>query len=393
MREVIDHHVMRPTADGRRQTLAKERFIARARCSPSGREVGLVVLDHEAPAAGALVLVDRDGRRETLVGGGVAELAFTEQGSILFIEQHDPLRTTLSEIDLASRWISRRVPGEQNVRAPEPSRDGSTLLFHRDITWVPIFELGQDGQRSATTLQQERLAHVVPVPGGKLLLADRARLDTFDVISVELATHAVKPLAVGVTPFPGHDGSHVYFATRHDPPRLARVAIAGGLVEELATLPGTLVTGVDTADGTQVLTRTPRGPALWMLAKGGSLLPSSLPGLVLPSASGWRAVWSGSPRDGHVNLVPPGGELAAPTVTLRDVSGRPAWIDAQHLSYCDRAACKVRDVVTGQEQLGPKNPVNHPGSITAGLDGQRWFFNPTMGQVSMHRITNFRDRR
>lgn len=392
VREEIDHHLLLQAPDGRRTTLAKQRFVARARCSPSGQQIALVVLDHEAPAAGALVLLDRAGKRETLVPRGVSELAFTHENSILFVEQHDPLRTTLSEIDLGTRQIRRLVPTEQNLRGPEPSRDGATLVFHRDITWVPIFELGLDGQRRAQTLQQERLAHMVPVPGTNLLLADRARLDTFDVITVDLATHSVKPLAIGVTPFPSHDGRAVYFATRTEPPRLARVGIEGGAVQELATLPGTLVTGIDTALGTQLLTTAPTGPAFWTVANG-ALERSSRPGLVMPGPGGWRAVWSGRPRDGQITLVAPGKPLTEPARELRGLHGRPAWVGPQQLSYCDRARCKVLDVVTGEEQLGPANPVHHPNTIVAGLDGKRWFFNPTMGQVSMHRITNFRDRR
>lgn len=386
VREELDHHLLLQTPDGRRTTLAKQRFIARARCAPSGQHVGLVVLDHEAPAAGALVLVDRAGKRETLVPRGVSELAFTHENSILYVEQHDPLHTTLSEIDLATRRIRRLVPTEHNLRAPEPSHDGASLVFHRDITWVPIFEIGLDGQRRAKTLQQERLAHLVPVPGANLLLADRARLDTFDVITVDLATHAVKPLAVGVTPFPSHDGRSVYFATRADPPRLARVAIDGGPVQELATLPGTLVTGVDTAEATQLLTTTPKGPAVWKLATDNTLVPTD--GLVMPRDD-WRAIWSGRPRDGHVTITAPG----KPPLELRGLHGRPAWVGPHQLSYCDRTRCKVLDVATGQEQLGPANPVQHPSTIVAGLDGKRWFFNPAMGQVSMHRIANFRDRR
>lgn len=379
---------------GVRQVLATERYILRARCSPSGKQIAMIVPDREPLSSGALVLVDRDGKREVVMPALATEVSFTPAGTLLVVEQRDTLTTTLVELDLATRERRVLMPAEHNVRGPEVSADGTTLVFHRDITWMPIYEIGLDGERRSQTLQQERLADMVQVPGAHFLVAERSRHDTYDVATIDMTTHALRTLAAGVTPFPSRDGSAVYFSTTHHPPRLGRIPIGGGDVRELGELPGELIAGVDDTAGTQLLVTTPAGPAIWATTPDGLLARTATPGLVLSAAgSGWRAIWTGDPISASLTLIAPGQALTRPAFVVRDIVGRPAWVDDRRLSYCDRRSCKVLDVVSRDERPGPANPVHQRGSIAAGLDGQRWFFNPVMGQVSLQRVTNFNARR
>ena len=381
-------------ADGTRRQVAQERYITRARCSPDGRQLAIVVPEQQALSAGALVLHDRDtGKREVVVPRGILEVAYTRGGTMLLVEEKDTLTTSLSELNLATRQIRPIALGEDHIRGPEVTADGSTLVFQRDITWVPVYEVELDGERRSLTQRQERIGGMVPVPGRDLLVASRARKDTYEVVTIDLATRAVKPIGFGVVPFPSRDGTSVYFATRHEPPRLGIVSIDGGAVRELGELPGTLVAGVDSAAGTQLVASTPAGPTYLAVGANGALVAAKQ-GLELPAgASGWTAIWSGRPMDGEISLIAPGQARDAATVLVRDAVGRPAWIDDHRLSYCDRRSCKVLDVVTREEKVGPRNPVHHANSVAAGLDGKRWFYNPTMGQVSLQKITNFNARR
>ena len=378
--------------DGERDVVLEAPTLARPRCSPSGREVAVIQPYNPARERGDLLLIDRATRKSTKLAESAVELTFVTERRVVFTSA-ETTGSALVELDLESGARRSVTPEERLARGPDFAPGRGTLLFNRDETWIPISEVSLDGEKRHRTIGRDSLyGPMTPVPGTNALVATRFRRAPPQIVVVDLESQEVRLLADGARAFPSRDGKDIFVVTHGDGPRLQIIPFAGGTPREIAALPGDFIEGADTIDGTQLAISTAGKPETWLVT-GGGLSRANAAGIVLSAtAGGWRAIWSPYPNEGSLALVPPGKPLGAPSTTLRGVYGRPAWIDARRISYCDLTSCKVLDVESGIEQRGPKSPTRTPNSIAAGLDGKRWFYTTVVAQVTLHEVVNFADR-
>jgi len=367
--------------DGRESVLAHNRMaIERPRCTRDATHVGFLSWSFRQINGfrGRLTIVDREGRSQILADSS-GEFAFTSGDRSIVFTKPTEAGSTLHEITLATGTVRAIAPTEEHARAPEVSPDGTTLLFNRDITWHPLYELDASGDTRPLTLRQDSYNYVVAVPGTHLVVGSRGARS---IDLVDVSTGVGSTLTDGFRAFPSHDGTRIYFAAANDLSSLHSVSITGGVSRFVARLPEPLGLGADAADGIHLLLAGSSGPEAWVIPTGQPPRRENAPGLVIPARSGdRRAIWS---------ALTPSPTLRVGTLE-RQANGRPTWVDDRRLSYCDETHCRVLDVETGAETLAVRHPFGISTSVAA-PDGKRWFYTPQHAQVSLHKITNFAER-
>ncbi len=378
--------------DGRDLDVAAMPGVALARCDRRGEHIVFLQGPIGHPGFGGdLVVTDRAGRTHELGVHGVESAAFTPDGEAIVFAMQQGGGTSLYEIRTAGGTVRALTPHEPYATSPDISSDGSAILYDRDRTSIPLFELTARGAEQKT-FRYERLVHVVAAPDGKTVVATKQENDELTIVAISLDDFHERTLAAGEALFVSRAGQ-VVFRAADDPTRLAAVPLAGGAVATLATLPATILDAADGSDGVHVeLDRDGAGEA-WLVAPDGSARPEGVPGLVMPSPTGdWRAVRVTTGAQVTLRFVPPTAALSAPAFERAATWGQPAWVSDRELAYCELTACHRVDVATGRDVA--TTPIELPGNrpITVGTDGKHWYITSYVGQVTRHVITNFADR-
>jgi predicted Ser/Thr protein kinase len=376
--------------DGRDADLAQLPGISFARCDPSGQHVAYVegVIDHPG-FGGDLVVVDRRGTTRKLTSAtGVDGASFTADGNAIVFAMQRGSASSLFEEPIAGGAIRELAPREDYACAPDVARDGTSLIFDRDRTSVPLFELGS-GAAIQRTFRLERLSHVVAAPSGRTIVAAKLDHRELSIVAIDLADFTERTLTRGEALFVTRD-DEVMFRSNDDPRRLQSIRLRGGVIATLATLPSPIVDGADGPDGWHLVLDRDGVAEAWLVTRDGAASPEGISGLVMPAPSGgWRVVRVANGVAATLHFVPPGGSLASPTFSRNAAWGEPAWVDDRTFAYCELTVCHRLDVTTGRDV--ETTPIDVPGNrpITVGRDGKRWFVTSYVGHVTRHVITNF----
>jgi WD40 repeat protein len=207
--------------------------------------------------------------------------------------------------------------------SPDISSDGTTLVFHVDVTSIPLFEVPLDGsppRRLMTTLDDAGMPAVSP--DGRFLAYARSRGAHVNIVLRSLATGEERSLGDGNWPRFDRSGQHVLLARNSDvmavpidPPGAAPRLLfraPGEVVGLIQDLPDGYSLSVVGPDGAEALQRGVDG-TFRRIAPAPYLGVATLP-------NGWKV---GGMRDSF-ELVPPGGTLGD-TVNPRVIGLAESW--------------------------------------------------------------------
>ncbi len=379
--------------DGRDAGIASLPGISFARCDRSGQRVAYIAGSIDYPNFGGdLLVVDRDGRTRAVTHGKVVDGAtFTADGTSIVFSQQQGSTSSLFEVPVAGGTIRELAPHEQYASAPDAASDGTSLIFDRDRTSVPLFELTRE-RAIQRTFRFERLSHVVAAPDGHVIVAARQVHHELSIVAIELSDFTERVLAPGEAMFVSRTDD-VIFRDPGDPRRLQAIPLGGGMIRALATLPAPIVDAADGPDGLHVELDRNGASEAWRVTRDGAASPEGIAGLVMPAPAGaWRVVRVASGVAMTLRFVPPGRPLSSPAFERAAAWGQPTWVNDHEFAYCELTACHRLDVTTGRdlETTAIDPPGNRP--ITVGSDGKRWFLSSYVGHVTRHLMTNFAKR-
>jgi len=280
--------------------------------------------------------------------------------------------------------------------APDVSPEGETVLFIRDVTSIAVYA-GDTNPRDTRRLTTdiENVDYVLPTRDGTTLVAPRVGAGTSDVIAIDVATGAERPIHPGRVPFPSRDGTRVLFVALGDPQELWSAPLVGREpARRVARLPGPIFVGTDAADGAHVGIQIAGHDAGWVVRPDGSVADEGAGGLVVPSpGGGWRVVMAPAPPDVFtLRIVPPGHPPSDGRVLPAD-GFTVTWLDDHRFGYSRDNAIHVYDVALDREVAAIPGPPGGRGkALCVAADGQHWFDTRTTGHTTRHLITNFGDR-
>jgi hypothetical protein len=378
--------------EGRDNELASLPNVSSARCDRRGQRVVYLEGPIGHPGFGGdLAVVDRGGKSRSLGVHGVDSATFTPDGDAIVFTMQRGATTSLYEIASNGGPIRELTPHEPYASSPDVASDGRSLVYDRDRTSIPLFELTPRGAVQKT-FRFERLSHVLAAPDGETLVATKYEAH-------ELSTVAIDPLAFGERTLARGEAltvtraGEVVFRSNEDPQLLQAIRLNGERVRTVAKLPARVLDAADGPDGVHVSLDRDGASEAWIVRPDGNAAPEGVDGLVMPAPSGgWRVVKATSGIEVTLQFVPPGRPLSVPSFERAATWGTPAWVDDHVLAYCDLAACHHLDVTTGRdvETTVVDRPGNRP--ITASADGKHWYVTSYVGHVTRHLITNFAER-
>jgi serine/threonine protein kinase len=373
---------------GRDVELARLPGISLARCDRRGEHLVYVegAVGHPGPG-GDLTVLDRHGNSHKLVHG-VDSATFTPDGNAIVFAMQRGGTTSLFDIPREGGAIRELTPHEPYAASPHVASDGKTVIYDRDRTSIPLFELTPAGAVQKT-FRFERLTNVLSA--ADTLVA--TRMDGYEpmVVAIALSDFSERTLARGEALAVTDD--EVIVRASEDPRVLRAISLAGGQTRSIATLPARVVRAADGPDGVHVELDRDGASEAWLVGPDGGLSPEGVAGLVMPAPSGgWRVVEASSGVEVTLRFAPPGRALSEPAFERAATWGTPAWVDNDELAYCDLAACHRIHVATGRdvEITAFERPGNRP--ITASRDGKHWYMTSYVGHVTRHLITNFAER-
>jgi hypothetical protein len=213
-------------------------------------------------------------------------------------------------------------------------------------------------------------------PVGDSIVVERQAQSGTEVALIALDSGEARRLAEGQTPFFSRDRKRVLFAALDDPKRLDSIAIGGGAVTKLASLPMSIRDGVDSAAGIQLeLGDTTGTTHAWTIGPDAVARDAGVEGLVFQADSGWRAVRTGK----TLRVYMPDGTF----VFERPNNSRPTWVSDHELGYCDSsgAGSSTRSTRTRSRRQRPSASTRGNGSWlastgSAGIQSRRWGRSP-----------------
>jgi Tol biopolymer transport system component len=273
------------------------------------------------------------------------------------------------------------------------SHDGRLVAFHREeSSWFPAISEG--GMPRLITSQRGIYVWVRPV-GTDRVLARRETASQSEIVVIETSDGSISTIASGYAPFPSIDGKRVYFRPATTPNQLAMVPIGGGPATIVASVPGTIMFGVDGPDGAHLGVETRPGAIEAFRVVSGRAEPEGVPGIVTVAPDGgWRAVTilferSGAESRSRLQLIPPGTPLSAPSHELETGSVINPWLDDRRISYCVAAGCRILDVVAGTTTEVPAWANFYQRLAIVMPDGKRVVDSLTVSRLTRHLVTNF----
>lgn len=285
---------------------ADEKF-EQPRCDPSGTRV--------------LVLRDGDVISPTLTGTPPVILT-TDHGTTA-VHAGDTIVTSTTAGKLFE--LGGRELGEGS--APEVSRDGTTLVFQREVS-----ELVINGRRMQPASNLRAVSNTT-------LLGERGGA----IVAIDVAAGTERIVTPGRLPFPSLDGKLVYFRAE-DPTKLMSIPLAGGSPKLVATLPGRIVLGVDGPDGQHVMVDEPEHHLVSnRVGPDGTLTDEGAHWVVPAPSGGWR-FWQTPGLE--LRVIAPGKALGSMDCVFSVESKINQWLDDHRLAYLADQAWHVLDVRT-----------------------------------------------
>jgi predicted Ser/Thr protein kinase/dipeptidyl aminopeptidase/acylaminoacyl peptidase len=364
-----------------------------ARCTRDGQRIAYLEERRNHPGMGGrLSVVDRLGKVRTLTEQPVESASFTPDGNAIVFAMQRGSTSSLYEIASTGGAIRELTPHELSATAPDISSDGRTLLFDRDRTSMPLFELSAGGAVQRT-FRFEELSRVLAAPDGRMLVATKQDNHDPVIIAIDSTEFGERELARGEALFVSTSGD-VVFRDNDDRKRLLAIPLAGGPIRTLATLPAPILDAAGGADGVHVELDRNDGEA-WLVDANGHAAPEGVAGLVMPAPrGGWRVVRLTTGTAVRLRFIAPGRALDDPAFERNNAAwGQPAWVDDRQLAYCDVDTCRRLDVVSGRDLESTHIVAPDRQPITVSADGKRWFSASPVGHVTRHLIANFAERR
>ncbi len=368
--------------------------VTSASCDRSGEHIVIVSGRHWSEAGNDVYLVDRHGNVQRLTDDHVTGSAtFTADGRGLIVARMTDHHEQLFELRLDHPRDLHRllVDGERDMQ-PDVSADGRVLGFVRDDTsFFPTVFRGDEAPRVIT--RQKGAFWFPRAVTDHIVVWQFSAHDAWQIVTLDVSTGAVVPLAAGYAPFPSRDGTRIYFAGNDATDTLFAVPIAGGTPTPVAKLPGTIVGGNAGPDGLHVaIERASVESAAYRIVDGVAQ-PEGAPGLVsVALVGGWRAVTvHKSVTEAELDLVPPGAPLDQPRTRLQIASRSNRWLDDHRIGYCDDDRCRIYDVTTAKATDVAKAPGMSLMAAFA-ADGSYVLSCQTVGHVTRHVIANFGER-
>ena len=371
--------------------LASLADVSSARCDRSGEHIVYLAGPVGHPGYGGdLAVVDRHGNARTLEGVHGADAAtFTPDGRSIVFSMQRGSTSSLYEIPVEGGAIRELTPHELDASSPDVASDGKTVIYDRDRTSSPLFELSS-GAAVQKTFRFERLSHVLPA--GQMLVATKSEAHELSVVAIDPIDFSERTLAAGEALTTSRAGE-VVFRDGNDLRLLGAVSLDGTRTRTIATLPAPVLDAADGPDGVHVELDRDGASEAWLVGRDGKASPESVAGLVMPApAGGWRVIKVAAGLEVTLRFVPPGRPLSEAAFERAAAWGTPVWIDDHDLAYCDLTACHRLDVNTRTdvETTAIERPGNHP--LTASSDGKHWYTTSYVGHVTRHLITNFAER-
>jgi Tol biopolymer transport system component len=397
----------RPAADGARLIYkpydGAERELVRAyadewlekpRCDPSGTRV--VFLRGMAPASAFgtdVYLTDlEEGKVTALTSDHNAGAATFAGDTVVFAS-----RLADGKVQLLESTGRQLTFDDGPDSSPDVSRDGTTLLFLREVNLFSIYGgVRTDKPRKLSSRRESAYNLRVASPNGEILLAERA---PGTILVIDTVAGTDRELAPGHLPFPSLDGKTVYFRAIDDPARLMAIPLAGGTAKPIATLPGRIVLGVDGPDGQHVMVDEPEHHLVSnRIGPDGTLTDEGAHWVVPAPHGGWR-FWQRPGNDLELRVIAPGKPLGSMDCVFTVESQINQWLDDHHLAYLltvdDRETWHVLDVRTCTDDK-PRIETFDVGDngLNAVLapDGKHWFTTKSVSRVTRHLARNFASR-
>ncbi len=343
---------------------------------------------------GRLVLQHPDGTRAQLVDApGEAILAVRCDASVqhvLYVRgklQATPPRDDLFVVDRAGQV--RQLTTGHHTSTAGFTPDGRSIVFSAAPDGKPyLYEIATIGTVRKLSARQGVLRTMVASADGRLVVADRELTAGVEVVTIDTRGGGERVLAPGSRPFLSWDEHRVLFASTDQPARLEAIALDGGAVESVATLPGPLIDGTSAPDGVHLEIRRD-GRDTWWRVVDGRLVPDDVQGLVFAAPrGGWRAVRTRD--DGYrYRLLAPEG--AASPHECRTEAARVTWLDERRFAYASKGAFHVVDAPTGDEVATVPAPKWDELAVLTS-DGVHCIDLEAVAHVTRHVLANFGDR-
>jgi hypothetical protein len=377
--------------EGHDTKLASLADVSSARCDRKGEHI--VYLDGpigHPGYGGDLVVIDRRGNARHLGGVHGADAAtFTPDGKSIVFSMQRGSTSSLFEIPVEGGPVRELTPHELDASSPDIASDGKSVIYDRDRTSSPLFELSS-GAAVQKTFRFERLSHVLPA--GQMLVATKDEAHELSVVVLDPSDFSERTLVPGEALTARHTGE-IVFRSDDDQRLLGAVSLDGKRARTIAVLPARVLDAADGPDGVHVELDRDGVSEAWRLGPGGSASPEGVAGLVMPAPTGgWRVVKVAAGLEVTLRFVRPGQPLSEVAFERAAAWGTPVWVDGHELAYCDLTACHRFDVTTERdvETTTIERPGNHP--LAASSDGKHWYTTSYIGHVTRHLITNFAER-
>ncbi|MGE5185949.1 MAG: protein kinase domain-containing protein, partial [Acidobacteriota bacterium] len=378
--------------DGSRQLLVDSpgEPVLGTRCDASGQHVlYLRGTLHGMPPGNDLYVVDRAGHQTQLTRDHhTSSGAFTPDGRSVVYAAEVAGKIYLYEVPVTGGASHQLTFDDGPHLLPDVSPDGKTLVFDRDMT-SQIAVAGGGGSVRKLSARQEVLVAMVATADASVLVAERASDDGSEIVEFDTRDGSERVLARGSHPFLTWDERDVLFAPSGEPARLASIALAGGAITTVATLPGPLADGAGSPDGAHVEVHRDGRATWWRVERDGRVVADDADGLVFEAPrGGWRAVRR-SDGGNHFQLVTPDGHATGGA--LATAARRGAWLDERRFAYAASGAFHVIDAPTGREVAAIPGP-HVPLHALLAADGTHWVNLALAAHVTRHLIVNFDER-
>ena len=387
-------------------------WLEKPRCDPSGTWV--LFLRGTAPASSFgtdvyLIDVEGKGRVTPLTtdhNAGAATFSNTGE-TVVFASRLPDGKIQLLEVPFLGGAARQITFDDGPDSSPDISRDGSTLLFGREVKLFSIYG-GEGASTKPRKLSSRReSAYNLRVASGKgeVLLAERA---PGVVLVIETSTGTDRVLTPGHVPFPSLDGTTVYFRAVEDPARLMSIPLAGGTAKRIAQLPGRIVLGVDGPDGQHVMVDEEEHHLVSMrIGPDGALTDEGAHWIVPARTGGWR-FWQKPGAEIELRVIAPGKPLGSMDCVFTVESSINQWLDDHRLAFMNPIDVEVAggkterhevwhifDVRTCNDDTPKIEKIDVGGfglDAVIAPDGVHWFTSKSVSRVTRHLARNFAAR-
>ncbi len=386
-----------------------DEWLEKPRCDPSGHQV--LFLRGMAPASAFgtdvhVIDIEGKGRVTPLTTDHNAGAAtFSSTGETVVFASRLAGKIQLLEMPVTGGPARQLTFDDGPDTAPDVSRDGSTLVFAREVKLFSIYGGGASTKPKKLSSRRESAYNLrVASATGDLLLAERA---PGAVLVIDTVTGIDRVLTPGHLPFPSLDNKTVLFRAIDDPARLMAIPIAGGTAKQVAQLAGRIVLGVDGPDGQHVMVDEEEHHLVSIrIGPDGALTDEGAHWVVPARTGGWR-FWQKPGAEIELRLIAPGKPLGSMDCVFNVESSINQWLDDHRLAYMNTIDVEVGskteshevwhilDVRTCTDDTPKIDRIDVGGFGTDAViapDGVHWFATKSVSRVTRHVARNFAAR-